>query len=259
MTGSDAAGLRDDLVMVDTNSHGQPVGDLVDSWSPRRPPSPRVLPGRHCRLEPLDAERHASELFAANASDESGRMWTYLPYGPFSDLASYRSWVESVAHRDDPLFFAVLSPNGHPLGVLALQRVDVAMGTVEVGHVVFSPALQGTTAATEAVALLASTVFDELGYRRFEWKCDALNAASMRAARRFGFTYEGTFRKALVVKGRNRDTAWFSITDDEWPRVRSAYERWLSPDNFDEDGTQRTALSALVVGGGTGSAPVGST
>lgn len=232
--------------MVDTNQLGQPVGDLVAGWSPRQSPVARVIPGRWCRLEPLDAERHAADLFDANRRDETGGIWTYLPYGPFADLAAYRGWVESVARRDDPLFFAIVASDGRATGVAALQRVDPQMGSVEVGHLAFSPALQGTTPATEVIALLASLVFDELGYRRCEWKCNALNAASARAARRFGFTYEGTFRQAAVVKGRNRDTAWFSITDTEWPQIKAAYERWLSPDNFTDDGSQRVALSALT-------------
>lgn len=232
--------------MIGTNELGQPVGDPVNRWSPRQPPPPRVLPGRWCQLEPLDAGRHAADLFKANQHDEAGRMWTYLRYGPFADLTSYRGWVESVEHRDDPLFFAIVTGDDHATGVAALQRVDQQMGSIEVGHVAFSPALQGTTAATEAMALLASLVFDELGYRRYEWKCDALNAPSVRAATRLGFVYEGTFRQAVVVKGRNRDTAWFSITDSEWPRLKVVYERWLSPGNFADDGTQRVALSVLT-------------
>lgn len=232
--------------MTDANELGQPVGSLVAGWSPRQPPPARVIAGRWCRIEPLDADLHATDLFDANERDETGRMWTYLPYGPFADLVSYRDWVGGVAHRDDPLFFAIITGDDHSVGVAALQRVDKEMGSIEVGHVAFSPALQGTTATTEAIAMLASLVFDELGYRRFEWKCDALNARSRRAARRFGFVYEGTFRQAVIVKGRNRDTAWFSIIDTEWAHVKAAYERWLSPDNFRDDGSQRVALSVLA-------------
>jgi len=231
--------------MVDTNELGQRVGDVVPGWSPRLAPAPRPISGRWCRLEPLDAGHHSADLFAANRRDETGQMWTYLPYGPFADLASYRDWVESVAHRNDPLFFAIVT--GHrAVGVAALQRIDRQMGSVEVGHLAFSPPLQRTTPATEALALLASLVFAELGYRRYEWKCDALNMPSKRAAERLGFVYEGTFRQAAIVKGRNRDTAWFSITDAEWPQVKAAYERWLSPGNFAEDGSQQIALSALT-------------
>jgi RimJ/RimL family protein N-acetyltransferase len=201
--------------------------------------------GRGCRLEPLSA-RHADDLYRANRADEQGRMWTYLPYGSFDSPASYRAWLEAVAGRDDPMFFAIIAGEDGAVGVAAWQRIDPAAGVIEVGHVAFSPALQGSTIATEAMAVMMRTVFDELGYRRYEWKCDALNAASRRAAVRFGFIYEGTFRQAVVVKGRNRDTAWFSITDAEWPRLAAAYERWLAPDNFDAEGRQRLALSSLT-------------
>ncbi len=174
-------------------------------------------------------------------------MWTYLPYGPFASAAAYRDWLDQVAGLQDPLFFAVADvARNSALGVLALQRIDVTAGSAEVAHVTFSPALQGTTAATEAVFLVISLVFDAIGYRRLEWKCDALNARSRRAASRFGFVYEGTFRQAAVVKGRNRDTTWFSIIDSEWPRLKGAYQAWLSPDNFDEDGRQRISLSQLT-------------
>jgi RimJ/RimL family protein N-acetyltransferase len=195
----------------------------------------------------LDPARHAETLFRANGSDETGRMWTYLPYGPFASAAAYRDWLDQVAGLQDPLFFAVADvARNSALGVLALQRIDVTAGSAEVAHVTFSPALQGTTAATEAVFLVISLVFDAIGYRRLEWKCDALNARSRRAASRFGFVYEGTFRQAAVVKGRNRDTTWFSIIDSEWPRLKGAYQAWLSPDNFDEDGRQRISLSQLT-------------
>ncbi len=205
------------------------------------------MEGRWCRLEPLDPARHAEDLHRANSADERGRMWTYLPYGPFESLAAYRTWMEGVAGRDDPMFLAVVDGAGRAVGVAALQRIDPGNGTIEVGHLAYSPALQATTAATEAMALMMRLVFEEVGYRRYEWKCDSLNAASRRAAQRLGFVYEGTFRKAVVVKGRNRDTAWFSITDAEWPRLAVAYERWLADDNFDGDGRQRLALSKLTV------------
>jgi len=207
------------------------------------------MEGQWCRLEPMDPVRHADELYRSNLADEQGRMWTYLPYGPFESLASYRTWADEVAGRDDPMFFAIINGHGRAVGVAALHRIDPANGTIEVGHLAFSSALQATTAATEAMALMMRTVFDELGYRRYEWKCDSLNAASRRAAQRLGFVYEGTFRQALVVKGRNRDTAWFSITDVEWPRLAAAYERWLALDNFDAGGHQRLALSTLTRSG----------
>lgn len=246
MPASPALDSRHDVSMATTtNELGQPVGSPVLNWSPRQRPPARVLRGRWCQLEPLDPLRHSEDLWKANGDDKAGRMWTYLPYGPFPEARSYRAWVEEVAGREDPLFFAIVV-DGRAGGVASLARIDVSAGSIEVGHVAFSPSLQATTAATEAMFLLMAEVFDELGYRRYEWKCDALNAASRRAASRLGFVYEGTFRQAVVVKGRNRDTAWFSVIDTEWPRLRAAYQRWLSPDNFDPDGRQRLALSTLT-------------
>lgn len=231
----------------DINGLGQPIGGVVAGWTRRPRPTARSMEGRWCRLEPLDAARHADDLYRANSADDRGRMWTYLPYGPFESLASYGPWLEGIAGRDDPMFFAIVEGGGRAVGVAALQRIDPENGTIEVGHLAYSPVLQATTAATEAMALMMRLVFEELGYRRYEWKCDSLNAASRRAAQRLGFVYEGTFRQAVVVKGRNRDTAWFSITDAEWPRLAVAYERWLAPDNFDAEGRQRLALSKLIV------------
>jgi RimJ/RimL family protein N-acetyltransferase len=231
----------------EVNSLGQRIGRPVPGWTPRPRPPRRAIEGRWCTLEPLDAARHAERLHAANALDQDGRMWTYLPYGPFPDLGSYRAWAEDVASRDDPLFFAIVDrQHGRPTGVASLMRIDCANGSIEIGHIALSPELQRTRAATEGLVLLASLALGELGYRRLEWKCDALNEASRRAAARLGFTYEGTFRQAVVVKGRNRDTAWLSIVDGEWPRLREAFARWLAPENFDEAGSQRVALSALT-------------
>lgn len=230
----------------DINDFDQPIGHLVPGWTVRAWPAARPMPGRWCRLEPLDPACHADDLYRANRADGQGRMWTYLPYGPFDTPASYRAWLEEVAGREDPLFFAIIDGHDRAAGTASFLRIEPAAGSIEVGHLAFSPALQGTTAATEAMALMMRTVFDELGYRRYEWKCHSFNAASRRAAQRFGFVYEGTFRQALVVKGRNRDTAWFSITDTEWPRLADAYERWLAPENFDAEGRQRLALSTLT-------------
>lgn len=233
--------------MNDTNHLGQPVGSPVPRWTPRSRPPARALAGHWCRLEPLDPPHHADDLYQANSMDELGRMWTYLPYGPFEDIGSYRKWLESVADCEDPLFFAIVGrEHGRAIGLAAFLRVNPPDGSIEVGHLAFSPALQGTTAATEAMALMMAMVFDELGYRRYEWKCDALNAPSRRAALRLGFVYEGTFRQALIVKGRNRDTAWFSITETEWPRLKAAYQRWLALDNFGANGRQCVALSELT-------------
>jgi RimJ/RimL family protein N-acetyltransferase len=202
------------------------------------------MEGRRCRLEPLDAGRHADSLFEAFAEDREGRNWTYLPYGPFESRAQYTSWLQDAARSEDPLFFTILAPRG-PVRVASYLRIDPAMGVIEVGHLNYSPALQRTAAATEAMYLMMRRAFDELGYRRYEWKCDSFNLPSRAAAERLGFRYEGTFRQAVVVKGRNRDNAWFSITDGEWPRIRGAFEAWLDPSNFESDGTQRKRLEDL--------------
>ena len=231
-----------------TNLYGQPVGDPVPDWQPRPRPDASALTGSFCRLERLDASRHAAELFEADRADGNGASWTYLPYGPFADPGAYTVWVEQMAARPDPYFFAVVdtvesSPTaGRAVGVLSLMRVHQEAGSIEVGHIHYSPALQHRPAGTEAHYLLGSYVFDQLGYRRYEWKCDTLNEPSRRAAERLGFSYEGIFRQSQVVKGRNRDTAWYAIIDGDWPAVRSAFEAWLSPDNFDANGRQRSAL-----------------
>jgi len=199
--------------------------------------------GRWCRVEPADVERHAADLHEANCDDREGRNFTYFSYGPFADLASYREWLTKAAATDDPFFHAVVDPRTNKaIGVAALMRIEPQHGSIEVGHVLFSPRLQRTTASTEAIVLMMRRVFDELGYRRFEWKCDNLNAPSHAAARRFGFKYEGLFRQHMVTKGRNRDTAWYSMLDSEWRALEPEFTRWLDPDNFDTDGRQRTRL-----------------
>jgi RimJ/RimL family protein N-acetyltransferase len=205
------------------------------------------MQGRFARVEPLDVERHAAELFAANSADVGGGMWTYMGYGPFASLADYRAWAEASARSDDPLFHAIVDlSTGRAAGIASYLRIEPAVGVVEVGHIALSPALQRTAAATEAMWLMMRRVFEELGYRRYEWKCDALNAPSRRAAERLGFTYEGTFRQATIYKGRNRDTAWFSIIDKEWPAIDAAFRAWLAPEGFDDTGRQRRRLSELM-------------
>lgn len=229
------------------NDLGQPIGFPVPGWTARPRPPRRILEGRSCRLEPVDPERHAESLHEANLQDRSGRNWTYLPYGPFETLADYRDWMERTCLGDDPLFHAVIDTRtGRALGLASYLRIDPAMGVIEVGHINYSPLLQGTVAGTEAMYLMMARVFDELGYRRYEWKCDALNAPSRRAAERLGFVYEGTFRQATIYKGRNRDTAWYAIIDRDWPRLKAAFERWLDPGNFDAEGRQRQRLSELI-------------
>jgi RimJ/RimL family protein N-acetyltransferase len=200
--------------------------------------------GRYCRLEPLDVERHAAQLHAGNSEDAAGVNWTYLPVGPFRDFAGYRAWLEQAARGEDPQFHAIIdAETGEAQGVASFLRIDPVMGAIEVGHINYSPRLQRRRAATEAMYLMMRRVFDELGYRRYEWKCDSLNAPSRAAAQRLGFRFEGIFRQAVVYKARNRDTAWFSIIDREWPAQRKAFERWLEPANFDAAGRQRTSLS----------------
>ena len=203
--------------------------------------------GRFCRVEPLDPARHAADLFAANRLDAEGRNWTYLFQEPFGELEPYRAWLEQVAKGDDPLFHTIVDlKTGKAAGVATFMRIDRANGVIEVGNINYSPLLQRTPAATEAMFLTMARVFDELGYRRYEWKCDALNAPSRAAALRLGFQYEGLFRQAVIYKGRNRDTTWFSIIDAEWPALKGAYEQWLAPENFDGDGQQRRALADLI-------------
>ncbi|MGD8279559.1 MAG: GNAT family protein [Gemmatimonadota bacterium] len=225
-------------------AHDLPVGEALPDWTPPHHPGREPMKGRYCRLEPLDAEQHATGLFEAFARDTEGTDWTYLPYGPFATEAALESWLAEMSRTDDPLFFTILDAEGRPVGVASYLRIDPAVGSIEVGHIHYSPLLQRTRAATEAMYLMARRVFDELGYRRYEWKCDDLNAPSRAAAERLGFTYEGTFRKHRIYKGRNRDTAWYSITDSEWPAIRQAMEAWLDPSNFDESAKQRTRLEA---------------
>jgi len=225
---------------VRTNDYGQPIGPAVE-WTAREPVRPVELAGRWCRVEPL-AAAHLPALHAALVLRSSPSIWTYLAAGPFDDATGLNAWLRAL--NDDPAAVphALCLPDGRAVGVASYLRLDHLNGSVEVGAIALSAELQRTTAATEAMYLMARHVFDDLGYRRYEWKCDALNEPSRRAALRLGFRYEGTFRKAVVYKGRSRDTAWFSITDDEWVAVRESFERWLVPANFDAEGRQRAAL-----------------
>lgn len=223
------------------NELGQPVGEPVD-WRPGQVLAPTTLAGRTCLLEPL-GEAHLDGLYAALCLDSPPSLWTYLSSGPFADREGFATYLDGL--RDDAavLPLAIVEPNGSPVGIAAYLRIDHTNGTAEIGHLSLASVLQRTTAATEAIYLMARHAFDEVGVRRLEWKCDSLNEPSLRAAERLGFTYEGTFRCAVVYKRRNRDTAWFAVTADEWPDLRSEFERWLDPGNFDEAGRQRTPLS----------------
>ena len=229
-----------------TNALGQPVGLPLPLWGPPALPAREPLEGRFCRLESLNARAHADSLHAANALDVGGRMWTYLPYGPFETPDTYRVWVEEMERCRDPLLFAIIDRAQHrAVGVAGFLRIKPAGGSIEVGNLAYSPLLQRTPAATEAMFLMMECALS-LGYRRYEWKCDALNGPSRAAALRLGFSFEGIFRQATVVKGRSRDTAWYSIIDGEWPALREAFRHWLDPANFNERGEQQVRLSALT-------------
>lgn len=231
------------------NAHDQPIGFPVDGWQARVRPPRTAVAGHYCVVEPLSPDQHARQLFTAFQGDEKATLWTYLAYGPFATLDAYRIWLDNAAQGDDPLFYAIIDrQHDQAVGVASYLRIEPGVGVIEVGHINFAPVLQKTRAATEAMYLMMRRVFDELGYRRYEWKCDALNAGSRAAALRLGFTFEGIFRQATVYKGRNRDTAWFSIIDSEWPAQKAAFEQWLEPANFDADGRQKKRLDEFVRG-----------
>ncbi|MCC5984340.1 MAG: GNAT family N-acetyltransferase [Rhodobacteraceae bacterium] len=216
----------------------------LPDWTPPPPPGRMVLSGRHARLEPLHMD-HAGPLFDAFAEDATGEMWRYLGVGPYPDRDAYAAWVRSAQASADPLHFAIRMADGRLGGTLALARIQPGAGSIETGWLSFAPRMQRTPAATEAVFLLMQWAF-EAGYRRFEWKCNAANLRSRRAAARFGLSFEGIFRQAAVVKGCNRDTAWFAAIDAEWPALRAAFARWLDPGNFDAEGRQRQSLRRLT-------------
>jgi RimJ/RimL family protein N-acetyltransferase len=221
----------------------QPIGAVVDA-TPAMSPDPVILTGSLCRIEKLDVGRHGDQLWRAYRGDD--RLWTYFPAGPFAQQQAFAAWIEERAALLDPYSYAVIDlSNGMAGGVLALLEIRPAMRVIEIGSIIYGRALQQTPAATEAQYLMAKYAFEALGYRRYEWKCDALNEKSRRAAERLGFAFEGIFRQHRIVKGRNRDTAWYAILDGEWPSRKRAFERWLAPDNFDENGRQRVSLSTL--------------
>jgi RimJ/RimL family protein N-acetyltransferase len=228
----------------EVDGSGNPVGVPVPgSPEPQRPAG--NLLGIYCRLEPLNADRHSADLFTAFAGND--HLWTYLPHGPFATEAAYRDWVISREGGIDPFFYAIIDRETEKAtGVASYLRIDPPARSIEVGWITYSPALQESRVATDAMFVMMKNVFD-LGYRRYEWKCDALNQKSRKAAIRLGMTYEGTFRQATVVKDRNRDTAWFSILDSEWPTMRRNFEQWLAESNFDQLGGQLTRLRPLGV------------
>ena len=220
------------------------LGTPLPGWTPPPAPMGEVLDGQYVRLERLDADAHAADLHRAYSGHDA--LWDYMPYGPFSSAAAYHRWAKETASGADPLFYVLRDKaTGHCGGVASYLRITPAAGSIEVGHICLSPEVAKGRVWTEAMFLMMEWAF-AAGYRRYEWKCNALNMASRRAAQRLGFSYEGIFRQAAVIKGRNRDTAWFAVIDTEWPALREAYAAWLSPRNFDAAGRQKERLSDLT-------------
>ena len=220
------------------------TGPVVDPLPPGTKPDLRPLPGRWIRLDPVNVARHAQALFASfDGTDPDGDVWTWMPYGPFKDVEQFGAWLAEKAAARDPWFYAIVDrESGHALGMGAFMRADPANGVIEIGNIWMAPELQRTRQATEAIYLMIRHAFDDLGVRRLEWKCDALNQPSRDAAKRFGFAFEGIFKQHMIIKGKNRDTAWFAMLDTDWPKARSAFEAWLSPGNFDAEGRQKAKL-----------------
>jgi RimJ/RimL family protein N-acetyltransferase len=227
------------------NELGQPVNNPVSGWVPPPVPERRTLDGRFCRVEPLDPATHAESLWVANSQDREGRMWTYVRFGPFETFEGYRAWLEERYSGPSSPYAIVDAVTGHAVGIVSYTHINPSAGSIEVGSVVYSPMLQGTSAATEAMYLMMQNAFS-LGYRRYEWQCNTLNATSRAAAQRLGFSFEGVFRQENVIRGRNRDQAWYSVIDQEWPALRAVFQQWLAPENFDLQGQQRTRLSDLT-------------
>jgi RimJ/RimL family protein N-acetyltransferase len=222
----------------------RPIGDRVPNWTAPPVPTGKILQGNYARLEPLSAEKHAALLF--RAYDGHDTLWDYMPYGPFASASQYHRWVRDTVAEKNHFFYAIKNLETDTYGgVASYLRIAPEAGSIEVGNINYSPDLQRTRAATETMSLMMGWAFD-VGYRRYEWKCNALNAPSRVAAQRLGFSYEGVFRQAVVVKGRNRDTAWFATIDGEWPALKEAFNVWLSPSNFDPDGRQLERLSDLT-------------
>jgi len=229
-----------------------PIGPVISN-EPARVPEPLVLQGRYCRLEPLDADKHLEDLFTASSSDNAASLFRYLPVPPPESLDALLQWITTAAASPDPLFFAVVdirpeSPTfGRACGRQALMRIEPLHRVIEIGNIFWGLQIARSAVATEANYLFARYIFDELGYRRYEWKCDSLNQPSRNAAHRFGFSYEGHFRRAVIVRGRSRDTSWFSIIDEQWPALKAAYQAWLDPANFDHAGQQIKSLAEMRV------------
>lgn len=227
-----------------TDENGQLVGLPVKNWQTPPLPPKTVMQGKHCRIEPFNLDDHHEDLFHAFKLDTQASNWTYLPYGPFSELADFKAWCENTCLGDDPLFHVVIdNKTNKAAGLASYLRITPDNGSIEVGHIHFSPLIQRTRVSTESMYLMMSRVFDELGYRRYEWKCNALNTPSCKAAERFGFQFEGIFRQATIVKNQNRDTAWFAIIDSDWAALKTGFQTWLADENFDNDERQIRPLS----------------
>ena len=228
------------------NELGQPIGDEVEEWNTVERPPRTPMQGRLCRLEPLDILTHVDDLFEAFTADKTGGLWTYMPMGPFATVSELKDWMDGECTGEDPVFYAIVNEvTDKAVGFASYLRINPEVGVIEVGYIAFSPQLQKTAMATEAMFLMMHRVFDELGYRRYEWKCDALNEPSRKAALRFGFTFDGIFKQATIYKGRNRDTAWYSILDKNWSTMKMVFEQWLAEENFDEQGRQIQSLTRL--------------
>jgi len=229
------------------NDFGQPIGAEVPGWQAAAKPALNPIQGRLCKIEPLDSTVHLDDLYDAYSDDRDGVLWTYMFVGPFTSKNDFREWLELACTTDDPLFQVIIDlSTNKAVGIAAYMRIQPSVGVIEVGNITYSPRLQRTPLATEAMFLLMKRVFDELGYRRYEWKCDSLNAASRKAATRLGFSFDGIFEQAVVYKGRNRDTAWYSILDRDWPFLKQGYSKWLDQKNFDEQGSQKQKLEHFV-------------
>ena len=241
-------GIHDGQIPRETDTGtGLPIGPRLADPGPATSPGRIVLEGRYARLEPLDPGRHGDDLHAASTPPDRTERFRYMPELPPDSLESFGPWLATSSQSPDPLFFAAVDrATGRAGGWQTLMRITPVHRCIEIGNIYWGPRIAGTRVATEAMYLFATYALETLGYRRYEWKCDALNAPSRRAALRFGFTWEGHFRRAVIIRGRNRDTSWFSIIDEEWPALKSAYERWLAPENFDADGRQKTRLSELT-------------
>lgn len=229
------------------NQLKQPIGHSLTQWAACSKPDGTAMIGQYCTVKKLDPLIHGESLYREFSAAKDERNWTYLPYGPFNNKTDFLYWLSTVCVGQDPLFYAVIdNRNNAAIGLASYLRIEPTVGVIEIGHIHFSLALQKTPMATEAMYLMMRHAFDELGYRRYEWKCDTLNEGSKQAAARLGLTYEGTFRQATIYKGRNRDTAWLSIIDSEWPHQKAAFERWLKPYNFDKDNLQHYSLHACL-------------